>query len=121
MEDREIEEFITLLKAHTPEYRKKLLKKMKSSYKSRFRNITRKYIKEHNIKLEICANCGCGWYIEIHHLNYENPYLVSPLCKTCHGEQHRLNNEEIPYINLQTGEWFYDKFRICKDTQKDTR
>ena len=113
MEKEEIEEFIDLLKKHTPEYRKKLLKKLRNSYKSSYRNITRKYIKENNIKLDMCVSCGCSYYgVEIHHLNYENPYLVSPLCKSCHGEQHRIKNEEIPYINLLTGEWFYDRFRV---------
>ena len=111
------EDFIELLKYCTPEYKRKI----KNVCKGNFRNITRRYMREHNIKLDMCANCGCSYYkVEIHHLNYRNPYLVSPLCKTCHGEQHQLNNKEIPYINLQTGEWFYDKYRICKNTQKDS-
>lgn len=110
--EEEIQEIVEILKTYQPEYITKLLKKLRQSSKSRFRSITRKYIKEQGIKFEICADCGCNGYIEIHHLNYTNPYIISPLCKTCHGAQHRKQNKEIWFVNLKTGEWFYDRFRV---------
>lgn len=99
--DNEMREFIFYLERYTEKHRKQLLKKYRNSYKNRIRNLTREYIKEHNIEFKTCSCCGCEGYIEYHHQNYEKPLLISPLCKRCHGLQHRKKHIEVQFYDLK--------------------
>lgn len=101
MDEKEKQKFIYLLEQYTPKHRKKLMQKMQMSFKNKVRAITRKFVKEHNIEINKCSNCGNDYYIEFHHKDYEHPYIVAPLCKTCHGLQHSNNPPQIKFIDLE--------------------
>lgn len=101
MGDEEKRKFLTYLENLTPAYRKRLLNRLQKNYKSNVRNKTKKYMKEHNIKFNQCIMCGEESYIEIHHINYSEPYIVSPLCIRCHRKQHSKSPEKIKIINLE--------------------
>ena len=102
MQQQEKENFLIYLNALTSEYRKRLLKKLKANYKSNVRGKTKKYMKEHNIIFNECSMCGEKYYIEIHHIDYEKPYIVSPLCIKCHRKQHsKRKDNNIPVVDLE--------------------
>ena len=101
MNEDEKEKFILYLENLTPRYRKSLLAKLHRNYKSNVRNKTKKYMKEHNINFDKCIMCGNDSYIEIHHIDYTKPYIVSPLCMKCHRNQHSKNPKSIRIINLK--------------------
>lgn len=78
----------------------KFMKKIKSSYKQSIRKQTRDYIKKNNIEFKCCAICGDEFYVENHHVDYEKPYLIVPLCVACHAKQHSKKAIEVIPINL---------------------
>ena len=104
MEDEEKKKFLLYLENLTPEYRKRLLKKLYVSYKNNVRSKTKKYMKDHNISFNKCIMCGEDFYIEIHHIDYTKPYIISPLCMKCHRNQHSKNPRKIKIINLENME-----------------
>lgn len=101
MEQEEKDEFLHYLEALTPEYRYKLLQRMRRNFKSGVRHKTKKFMEEHNIEFNECAMCGDKTYIEIHHIDYDKPYIVSPLCMKCHRRQHSKDKRKIIIINLE--------------------
>lgn len=101
MSEEERQKFILYLESLTPKYRKNLLARLQNNYKSNVRNKTKKYMKEHNISFDKCIMCGEDFYIEIHHIDYEKPYIISPLCMKCHRNQHSKNPKTIKIINLE--------------------
>ena len=101
MNEEEKQKFMLYLENLTPKYRKRLLAKLQANYKSNVRNKTKKYMKEHNIKFDKCIVCGENFYIEIHHIDYTKPYIISPLCIKCHRNQHGKNPKKIKIINLE--------------------
>lgn len=101
MEEEEKQKFLFYLENLTPKYRKRLLLKLNNNYKSNIRNKTKKYMKEHNITFNKCIMCGEDFYIEIHHIDYSKPYIISPLCMKCHRNQHSKNPKKIKIINLE--------------------
>ena len=101
MSEEEKKNFILYLENLTPKYRKNLLSKLQRNYKSNIRNKTKKFMKEHNISFNKCIMCGEDFYIEIHHIDYTKPYIISPLCIKCHRNQHSNNPKKIKTINLE--------------------
>lgn len=101
MEQEEKDEFIHYIEALTPEYREKLLKRMRRNFKSGVRNKTKKFMEENNIVFDECIMCGSKNCIEIHHIDYDKPFIISPLCFKCHRKQHSKNKTQIIIINLE--------------------
>ena len=101
MDNEEKRQFLIYLENLTPAYRKRLLKRLQSNYKSNVRNKTKKYMTEHNINFDKCIMCEENSYIEIHHIDYSKPYIISPLCMKCHRNQHSKKPKEIKIINLE--------------------
>ena len=101
MEESEKEKFLLYLENLTPAYRKRLLLRLQNNYKSNVRNKTKKFMEENNISFDRCIMCGEDSYIEIHHIDYSKPYIVSPLCIKCHRNQHSKNPKQIKIMNLE--------------------
>lgn len=95
---------VFLFNKYGEKQKKKIMKRFEVHYKTQTRHITKKYMKENNISFTKCEVCGKDTYIEIHHTDYENPYLIIPLCLDCHMRQHSkkaLNLAAIDIRNLK--------------------
>lgn len=89
-----------LFNKYTPKEQKNIIRKFEQHYKNQTRSKTKKFIKEHKINFKKCLLCEREVCLQIHHVDYENPYLIVPLCLECHGKQHSKNKVEIKPINL---------------------
>ncbi len=90
----------------TSEYHKKNPNILKKSYKNYIRKYPEKYIAHQIIHSEIikgnleninkvkCSKCG-KQAINYHHPDYSKPYLVIPLCKSCHNLVHEELTQKI--------------------------
>jgi len=72
------------------EYEKEYAKRPERIKKNKCRRETKNAILNGRIKVETtCLLCGCGeTKLEVHHLNYDDPYDVVWLCKACHRKWH---------------------------------
>ena len=97
----ENEKLIFLFNKYEPKAKKKILKRMEKHYKEKTRNETRKIIAKKKLIFKKCMSCNkYSDYLEIHHVDYENPNLIIPLCKRCHGIQHSKKAKDIRIIDL---------------------
>lgn len=102
MKEKEIEIISKYYDGLTEENQKKYIKKIERLYKQNVRQKTKKYMLDNNISFNKCCLCGNDFFIEIHHLDYNNPYLVLPLCIKCHRKQHKKKTYEIKGIDLRS-------------------
>ena len=68
-----------------------------------FHSKTRRFVKQHHLKPNLCSICGCDNKIEIHHPSYENFDKRSEVvfcCRSCHRLIHYWTIECPPPINL---------------------
>lgn len=73
---------------------------IKEKYKSNCRSVTKKYMRDNNISFCECKICGAKGYIEIHHVDYDYPNLIIPLCFYCHKKQHSKNAVNVECVDL---------------------
>lgn len=64
------------------------------------RQETSKYLNQNNKKKPPCQICG-EVYVEVHHVDYENPYLVVFACATHHRKIHRGLTEPPKPIDIR--------------------
>lgn len=101
------EELIFLFNKYTEKQQINILRRFKQHYKNQTRSRTRKYLKEKSITFTKCLCCRQEDTIEIHHVDYENPYLIIPLCFKCHKRQHSKEKQNLVPINLL--EYVYER------------
>lgn len=87
---------------------KRLYDKQKNDKKkfddiSKYKNLLRSGAKSKYGKNHICAVLLCHKKAELHHIDYDTPDEIIPLCRKHHSAIHRLNNL-IDYTNKELSE-----------------
>lgn len=80
--------------------RKDISKIIMQRYKSNCRSATKKYMHENHISFNECKICNAKGCVEIHHIDYDYPNLIIPLCFLCHKKQHSKNAVYVECIDL---------------------
>ena len=63
--------------------------------KMKIRRATKQAIKVGKIVPTPCKDCGSSDNIEIHHLNYTDPFAVEFLCEICHRKRHGAKRPNV--------------------------
>lgn len=69
-------------------------------HKDTVRRKTNRFIDRHNIVYDECCICKSNIKIELHHVNYDERYMIVPCCRDCHMKIHKWIIDCPQAINL---------------------